>query len=129
MPYIKQENRKEYTETLDDLCFVLDEHGWVPGEVTYVLYMIVARWFRKMPSYITIAQIRGVLIGTMTEFDRRVAAPYEDEKIKENGDVEIESLHMDGGEWEIEPGFDESECDCGRELLGVHLRGEHNGNS
>ena len=97
MPYIKQEEREAYTERLDDLCFTLEEHGYIEGHVTYVLYMIVARWFQHIPKYKSIARIRGVLLGTISEFDRRIAAPYEDEKIKENGDVEVEYVHWDTG--------------------------------
>ena len=93
MPYITQEIRKHYDERLDDLCLALDEYGYPEGHVTYVIYKIVARWFKKQPCYGTIALIRGVLIGTMTEFDRRVAARYEDEKIKENGDVDLDYNH------------------------------------
>lgn len=90
MPYITQEDRKQYDDRLDDLCFALDEDGYNPGAVTYVMYKLVARWFCKYPSYRTIAHIRGVLIGTMTEFDRRKAAPYEDTKLNDNGDVDTD---------------------------------------
>ncbi len=90
MPYISQEDRNTYDDRLDDLCFALEEEGYQEGHVTYVLYKIVARWFKYQPGYKAIARIRGVLWGTTAEFDRRVAAPYEDEKIKENGDVDLE---------------------------------------
>ena len=90
MPYIKREDRNTYDDRLDDLCFALEEEGYQEGHVTYVLYMIVARWFKHQPGYKAICRIRGCLIGTMTEFDRRIAAPYEDTKIKENKDVELD---------------------------------------
>ncbi len=90
MPYITPDDREVYTERLDELCSALEEHGYPEGHVTYVLFLIVARWFKHIPKYSSIARIRGVLVGTMTEFDRRVAARYEDQKIIENGDVELE---------------------------------------
>ena len=90
MPYIKQEDRELYDERLDALCFALGEDGYNPSAVTYVLYKLVARWFFKYPSYRTIALIRGVMVGVITEFDRRIAAPYENAKINENGDVDLE---------------------------------------
>ena len=90
MPYITQDDRKLYDERLDDLCFTLEEEGHVSGAITYVLYKIVARWFKAEPNYNTIAKIRGCLIGTLAEFDRRIAAPYEDQKIRANGDVDLE---------------------------------------
>ena len=90
MPYIAQDDRKGYDMELNTLNDTIEEQGHVSGHVTYILYMIVARWFQLEPSYNTIAKIRGCLIGTLAEFDRRIAAPYEDKKIKENGDVNLE---------------------------------------
>ena len=68
----------------------MEEEGYPSGHVTYVLFMIVARWFKHHPKYDTIASIRGCLIGTLNEFDTRYAAPYERDKINENGDVDLE---------------------------------------
>lgn len=87
MPYITQDDRKQYDESLDDLGFCLDEYGYVAGHVTYVLYKILLRWWKKNPCYDTIASIRGCLVGTLSELDRRWFFPYEDKKIRENGDV------------------------------------------
>jgi hypothetical protein len=87
MPYITQDDRKQYDQSLDDLGFCLDEYGYVAGHVTYVLYKILLRWWKKNPCYDTICQIRGCLIGTLSELDRRFFFPYEDKKIRENGDV------------------------------------------
>ena len=89
MPYITQDDRQEYDGATDELGLVLDEHGYIPGHVTYVLYMVLARWFKKDPCYNTIAHIRGVIAGLLSELDRRYFFPYEDKKIKENGDVEL----------------------------------------
>ena len=116
MPYITSEDRKKYDDKLNDLTFDMEAQGHVSGHVTYILYMIVARWFKAEPSYNTICKIRGCLIGTLAEFDRRIAAPYEDQKIIENGDVNLEYDHL--GAWER----DEIECvacygshSCGQE--------------
>jgi hypothetical protein len=89
MPYITQENRKLYKDDLDDLCFALEEQGYPEGDVTYVLYVILARWFKHLPGYSAIADIRGCLAGTLSELDRRFFFQYEDKKIKENGDVDL----------------------------------------
>lgn len=89
MPYITKEEREQYEVTLDDLCFALEEEGYQEGHVTYVLYMIVARWFRHIPKYKSICRIRGVLTGTKAEFDRQIAEPYERQKIQKNGDVDL----------------------------------------
>lgn len=90
MPYITQDDRKLYEPELGVLNGSLEEQGHTSGHVTYILYLIVARWFKLEPSYNTIAKIRGCLIGTLAEFDRRIAAPYEDKKIRENGDVDLD---------------------------------------
>lgn len=106
MPYIKQEDRKIYDDKLDDLCFLLEEQGYNEGHVTYVLYKIVARWFKDIPKYSSICRIRGVLTGTKDEFDRRIAAPYEDNKCKKNGDVDL-----DYNFWsDVEKVDDKDEC-------------------
>jgi hypothetical protein len=89
MPYITQEDREEYDGALDELGLVLDEHEYIAGHVTYVIYRMLARWFKKYPCYNTIAHIRGCLAGILSELDRRYFFPYEDKKIKENGDVEL----------------------------------------
>ena len=89
MPYIKKEDRKLYDARLDDLCFALEEQGYIDGHVTYVLFKIMVRWFFNSPAYSTIASIRGCLAGTLSELDRRYFFPYEDKKIIKNGDVDV----------------------------------------
>lgn len=80
MPYIKQERRKELVAGSLPIE--------TPGELNFkftsdINYYIV----NKGLSYQTINDIVGALEGAKLEFYRRVAAPYEDTKIKENGDV------------------------------------------
>ena len=89
MPYIKQEDRDEYDEFLNAHIEDLEEHDYPVGDVTYSVYKIVGRWFKNKPKYQTIAEIRGMLAGVLSEFDRRLAFPYEDKKIEENGDVDL----------------------------------------
>jgi hypothetical protein len=109
MPYIKQEDRDKYDEWLNALIVDLRESGWPPGDVTYILYRLMCRWFMDKPMYQTICEVRGVLAGVLSEFDRRFAFPYEDRKILENGDVDLEVPDL---------------CGCGREMLGVHTKDE-----
>jgi hypothetical protein len=125
MPYIFQDDRQQYDADLDALDEGLDEYGYVSGHVTYVLYKLMARWFEKQPSYSTICKIRGCLIGTLAEFDRRIAAPYEDKKIKENGDVDL--AHKDTGMIEMcgepECGWCNEDDEFGRYVPDVDNRG------
>ena len=89
MPYIKKKDRKLYDEKLDGLCSALEAQDYIDGHITYVLFKIMARWFFHNPAYKTIASIRGCLVGTLSELDRRYFFPYEDKKIRKNGDVDV----------------------------------------
>jgi hypothetical protein len=58
------------------------------GELNFVLTSVVLDYIdTKGLKYQTINDILGALECAKAEFYRRVAAPYEDKKIKENGDV------------------------------------------
>lgn len=82
MPYIKKERREELTNDLVSKAMVN------PGELNYMITQLLIDYrFANGMSYQTINDIVGALEGAKIEFYRRVAAPYEDKKIKENGDV------------------------------------------
>lgn len=80
MPYIKQADR-----------ILLDRDGWdasTPGDLNYQITRLIRDyWRRSKGNYQTINDVMGALTGAQAEFYRRVAAPYEDTKIDENGDV------------------------------------------
>jgi len=60
----------------------------VPGHLNYVITETVKEYIRGHGlSYQTINDVVGALEGAKLEFYRRVAAPYEDGKIEQNGDV------------------------------------------
>jgi hypothetical protein len=82
MPYIKQERREEILLSNDG-----EKEAKNPGELNYIFTLICNEYFKANPCYQTINDIIGALEGAKLEFYRRVAAPYEDKKIKENGDV------------------------------------------
>jgi hypothetical protein len=89
MPYIKQEERKKYEPVLSDLVHLLEE---IPeenrdGHINYIVTVLLKRLYRP-PSYRRYNKAIGVLECIKLEFYRRIVGPYEDEKIKENGDVE-----------------------------------------
>jgi hypothetical protein len=77
----------KYNKSLGGLLVTLRLGNFPVGDVTYLIYRIILAWWDHSKSYQTIAEIRGVLIGTMAEFDRRESSMYEDEKLEENGDV------------------------------------------
>jgi hypothetical protein len=83
MPYIKQEDKSQYTEMLNKLPEMRSA-----GELNYVLTTICKEYINdKGLKYQTLNDVIGALEGCKQEFYRRVVAPYEDTKIAENGDV------------------------------------------
>lgn len=58
-----------------------------PGELNYLITKIVVDYYDSMGGYQRINDVLGALEGAKLEFYRRVAVPYEDQKMKENGDV------------------------------------------
>ena len=82
MPYIKQHQRVDFRDALDS---VNPEDA---GELNYVLTQVCLDYFQGSEGrYQQINDILGALEGCKLEFYRRLAAPYEDKKITENGDV------------------------------------------
>lgn len=58
------------------------------GELNYAITLLLIKyWEEKGASYQTINDIHGAASGALHEFQRRVVGKYEDQKIKENGDV------------------------------------------
>ena len=80
MPYISQESRHE-----------LDEEGYAPqspGELNYRLTGVIREYFKlNGESYRMFNDVVGALEACKLELYRRIIAPYEDQKMKENGDV------------------------------------------
>ena len=90
MPYIKQEDRKKFDSLIEDVVDALTDHGFSPvkpGDLNYVISKMVWEIFDRNPSYTLGNNLTGVLECVKQEFYRRKLAPYEDEKIKENGDL------------------------------------------
>ncbi|MFB0503390.1 MAG: hypothetical protein ACETWE_06125 [Candidatus Bathyarchaeia archaeon] len=87
MPYIKPERREKYKEALEELIGILKSLPVeeVDGEMNYVVTKIVREVYPL--RYFHLNKAIGVLECIKQEFYRRVAAPYEDEKIRESGDV------------------------------------------
>lgn len=87
MPYIKQEDRKR----LSNINFRKDIE--TPGELNYLVTELVNIYVKKHGlNYQHINDVVGALEGAKMEFYRRVAIPYENNKILENGDVGYEEF-------------------------------------
>lgn len=81
MPYVSKEIRE----------ILRPKSGIIPGTPGGLNFQITELCLEYLHSkglaYHTINDILGALEGAKLEFYRRVAVPYEDQKIKENGDV------------------------------------------
>ena len=86
MPYISQERRVDITPSILELEARISSRPLLEqaGEINYVISQLLSRWPQR---YWAIALACGMLVTCLLEFYRRVAAPYEDIKIKANGDV------------------------------------------
>ena len=80
MPYIKQDRRD-----------ALIGDGDTPqnsGELNYLITELIYAYYNVHGGrYAQVNDVLGALEGAKFEFYRRIAAPYEDQKILENGDV------------------------------------------
>lgn len=90
MPYITNERREDFDHALallfDNMKCIIG--GIQKGDVNYVISQIVIEYCKlKGISYGTCSDVTGLLNDVKIEFERRVVAPYEDKKIKENGDI------------------------------------------
>jgi len=83
MPYILQERRSEISPN----AFGVPPAS-TSGELNYQITELLNlyRWSKDKASYQTINDIIGALESCKLEFYRRIAVPYEQEKIKLNGD-------------------------------------------
>lgn len=90
MPYIKTDRRndlKSDSESDPHYDYVFGD-AKTAGELNYVFTVLVQWYFKKNgANYQAINDVVGALEACKLEFYRRVAVPYEDKKIKENGDV------------------------------------------
>ena len=79
MPYINKEQKES----------VAQNGAQTPGQLNYDITRLLIRYWKRefQQSYTTINDILGALEGAKLEFYRRIGVPYEEGKMKENGDV------------------------------------------
>ena len=87
MPYIKQDQRKLVDAKIKDLASAIKEVGKQDraGVLNYTVSCLIRELYEL--RYSEVNEAVGVLECIKQEYYRRLAAPYEDLKIKENGDV------------------------------------------
>ncbi len=87
MPYIKAAKRSKYDVVLRELTDILKAlpPEEIDGELNYVITRLLKEIYPL--KYFHINKAIGVLECAKLEYYRRIAAPYEDLKIKDSGDV------------------------------------------
>lgn len=85
MPYLKKVDK-------DNLKKIVKAIKTMPvstaGELNFLITTLVHEYLKtKGLNYQHINDIVGALDGAKVEFQRRIVGPYEDIKIKDNGDV------------------------------------------
>jgi hypothetical protein len=87
MPYVNKENRDRLSDVIKALCIEIN-HQCTPGDLNYLITNVCQAYvLSKGQNYTHLNDVIGVLMNVILEFNRRVISPYEDQKIKENGDV------------------------------------------
>lgn len=88
MPYIKKDDRPDIDDLINPLIEYMKKQKVedVDGKINYAVTRILKGVYQ--PKYFNYNRAIGVLESMKQEFYRKVVGPYEDEKIKENGDVE-----------------------------------------
>ncbi len=79
MPYILQE-RRTALETGAPISS--------SGELNYLITTFLIRYWQNSPqNYAAINDVSGACTEALAEFRRRIVVDYENEKVKQNGDV------------------------------------------
>jgi len=88
MPYIKQNDRNKYDYAISNITAQLKDSTNLSGDLNYIISMILKEQIQhRGMSYTTASTLVSALECSKLEFVRRVLDPYEDMKIRENGDV------------------------------------------
>ena len=89
MPYIKNEATKDSIDKLmEEVVSAINN----PGDLNFAITSLINHFWKDTTSdsylsYVAINDIIGALECAKAEFYRRVAVPYEEQKMAENGDV------------------------------------------
>ena len=91
MPYIKQDKRDVLDPAIDEIVSRLrglqldDPSDNIQGNMNYIVSRLLDKLYNA--NYQEVNNGVGMLICATLEYYRRMAAPYEDQKIYENGDA------------------------------------------
>ena len=87
MPYILKADREKLRAATDAVTSVVGPET-TAGDLNYMISLMAKAYIdAKGLRYEHLNAVVGALDSAKAEFQRRVVAPYEDQKISENGDV------------------------------------------
>ena len=93
MPYIKKEDRITLDYSIEALAISISTYDGIAGRFNYsISRMIDIILGQRGLNYANVNEIVGALECIKLELYRRIASPYEDKKIEENGDVYNENV-------------------------------------
>jgi hypothetical protein len=89
MPYILKKDREKWQKIIAEVTELLKNvpKDNVDGELNYFITSILLNNYEK--KYFNYNRAIGMLECCKQEMYRNIVGPYEDEKIKENGEVEL----------------------------------------
>lgn len=88
MPYINRSERQQYQNILNELsAMVPKDPKQRPGHMNYIVSLLINKVYGDSMRYADHNEVTGFLTCLQQEFYRRFTAPYEDDKIKEQGDL------------------------------------------
>ena len=90
MPYITQEDRARFAPVEIEIS---NTPPTTAGELQYLIAVMIGEYLLNTEyRYQNMNDVMGSLAGAQQEFYRRHVAGYEDECIKKNGDVYVNSV-------------------------------------
>lgn len=86
MPYIDKEGRTFFDKYLDNVGPNITNKG----DLNYCVTQLALHYIKAHgKSYTNISEAASALVDAADEIKRRLLAPYENQKINENGDLEL----------------------------------------
>lgn len=90
MPYVTERQKAQLKPLTDALVVFMGQNREMKaGDLNYIITTVVNQWLaqKSKVGYEEMNAAMGALVGAQAEFYRRMVAPYEDQKMEENGDV------------------------------------------
>ncbi len=87
MPYISQQERGEIAPYIEPVLVYLSDRIVPPGDLNYIITKLLLAHIKGFRSYARYNEIIGILECVKLEMYWRRVVEFENEKLKENGDV------------------------------------------